>query len=643
MSLKAIASSFRRVPYVFTSEIKEISGKYWAKINKLIAFGPYETYSNAVDVIQGMVYNNSGTRSIVNIPIEDRAIWSAAWASTDAQRDAVDGYSAVVPQVWMVRPTTRFNPSSATTLSTAQMDQFEADMAGIPSGRRVLAPGFLFDGGLAGNDEVNDEFYKLAGKSGSTTWDSTQFNTPWPVEAATDMTNCWTDFITKMEARGLNFNYIADDQEQYQHFNFWNRAHIGPVESPDGYLVDPDARRVAALVNDARWSSTAVNDYGDTYSDIIKDYAAAIDGGSYGATSDEDMAAYYIFTDATKTTYRGATDFPTPFSADWGSSLAPTKLVSAYASRAANREAFAKARVSQMVLPVIAKPYFNGYFNYDEYNVTTASAAHSIDYNSHKFAGRIGSVAQPCVPIYGYNGSVWNASLGGKTSPPGTEATNPNDWYGWFSPGAGVASPTTRAFGAFLIDLHRLRLAAYGQKEIVGVNTNLTVWVMHPETTEPNTHYSGDPRYAYEAWAHAAVLGASLYMWFQWSSEPDTTKWRPTILQQFLDELALLTDNQKMLSCTNATASSTALTQKLVVGQAITSAAISGGLIQGAGSLSGQKLWRITVPPNIVNGSGDTLVTFTNIAESPRTISSGSRGCWVYSNIRPEVTVTAAP
>lgn len=643
-NIRPVAGSYKRVPHVYSYDISQVGSKWFLKINKTFLFGPYESRLTAVSILQGMVTHNSGTRN-VGLISTDYAIWGAAWAATDGMRAATANYPAIENMAWMVRSPTRFNPSSATTLSTAQMNQYVADISSVPATRRVVIPGFLLDGGLAGNDEVNDEFYKIVTNTQATTWDSSQFNTFWPVESTTAMTNCWTDFLARAEAAGQTFDHIADDQEQFQHFAPWNRAHIGPVESPDGYLVDPDARRIAALVNDARYATTAV-DFGatKTFSQLVKDYANAIDNTSYAAKTDEEMLAYWVWNSAAHTTYRTATDFPSPYTTDWGSSEVPSKLVGNYAYLAALKETFARKRYQEIWVPALIEGWVTSYSNYDMFPVGTDQINQCRDYNSHKgYGGLIPPVFNPCFQMYGYVGSLGSANYGGKTSPPGTEATNPDDWYGWYT-GAGVSVPSNYAHLAFILEVSKIRHALYGYwTHLTGSNpAHMAAWVTHPNTDYATAKFSIDPRYAYEAWCHAAVLGVNKFYWFQLNTESDTSKWEPALLQNFLDDMYTLTGNSVLVSCTNATSSSSAKTDRMIIGDSIANAAVSGGVIQ-TGTLAGQKLWRITVPPNLVNGSGATLVQFDNIAHDDVIIDSTERGCWVFSSTRPEVTVTAAP
>lgn len=649
---KAIASSFRNVRHVYSEEIKNILSKWYVKINASIRLGPFATQIAAMDALEGFK-RNTGATSIVPpaASAADYEVWGAVWARTAAQRTYNYPYNkGIVRMVEMVRTesaTGRRRENGFTSPQITDVVQALSDCAGIPAGRLVLNPYFITDESIGGNDEWQDTYYK--GTAQGTTFSSITYNTPWQVTSATESKAVLDTFISSLESANYEVNYVCDDQEQFRAFGMSARHNIGPVDSPNTFIADPTALRVQAIVDDARYTSvTQTSPLGTlSWDGYLRLYAEAIDQTSYAAKTKEDMVLYWIYTDATKTTRRTATQWGDPYTTGQYPAIAPQNQTSWYAWDAALKTFFAKYRYD-MYSGLASKPYFKGWSNYETFTVSPDNARILRDYNTHRnYGGEVDPVKMnPCVVLYGEAGALHTSGFGGVNNPTGTGATNPIDWYSFKTAGTSDVFPGSAAHCGFLLDLQKLRFAALGERQWGNVAyTPMSVWVTHPSNDHGLSYlrYPSDTRYWYEILCHAAVLGVDRYWWFNVTGGAYEQYNDVGPLSSFLDELRNLTYNSKMNSCTNATASTgTAaanFTEPLVIGKAMSTAAVSGGLIV-SGQKAGQKLWRITVPPTPVGANG-TRVTFSNPSIS-ETIPTSSRGMWLFSDTTPVVSSVAA-
>ncbi len=649
---KSIASSFRRVGHVYSAEIKTILSKWYLKVNNTFRLGPFDTQIGAIDALEGLKRNTGATNVVPPASsAADYEVWGAVWARNVAQRTyPYAPNKGIVRMVEMVRndsATGRRRENGFTAPQASDITQAVSDCAGIPAGRLVLNPYFITDESIGGNDEWQDAYYK--GTAQGTTFNTVTYNTPWQTVSASESKTVLDNFITSLEGFGYQFNYVCDDQEQYRSFGMEARQNIGPVDSPNTYITNPNAIRVQAIVNDARYTTTTqASPLGTlSFDGYLRLYAEAIDQASYSAKTKEDMVLYWLFTDATKTTRRTATQWGDPYTVGQYPTIAPQNQTSWYAWDSALRTFFAKYRYDTYST-LASKPYFKGWSNYETFSVSPNNARLLRDYNTHRnYGAQVDPVKMhPCVVLYGEAAGIHSLGFGGVNNPTGTGTSNPIDWYSFKPAASSDVFPGSAAHCGFLVDLQKLRFAALGEREWGNTAyTPMSVWVSHPSNNSGLAYlqYPNDTRYWYEILCHAAVLGTDRYWWFNVISAPYAVYNDVTPLSNFLDDLRTITGNSKMISCTNATASTgtspSNFTEPLVVGKAMSTAAISGGLIM-SGTKAGQKLWRVTVPPNPAGATG-TRVTFSNPSITA-TIPNSERGMWLFSATTPVVSSIAA-
>lgn len=145
--------------------------------------------------------------------------------------------------------------------------------------------------------------------------------------------------------------------------------------------------------------------------------------------------------------------------------------------------------------------------------------------------------------------------------------------------------------------------------------------------------------YWYEMLFHYSVLGTRFFNYF--SEDSINRKNDLKSFQRFADDWHLISGGQHCIPCSNASGSTGELVDRVVMQDAFEKVLISGGVLEN----TGERLWRITVPPKFVDVNGRIVLQRVGTdSDLPATIiiegtdPPNARGCWIKRNApgRPE-------
>jgi hypothetical protein len=543
------------------------------------------------------------------------AVWGIAWDG----RGISSNDKSIVPLVRMfykedisLAGTRRRYTDNATlpTLPTSISDSL-AVLRGIPQSRRVLFPNFLQDDGIGGNDLDNSSYYKNNTNTNvqisGVNWDSVfQYNAS--SSQTLDAKKYFKAYIEEAEKTNAQFSNIVDDYES------WSAWSLGGVRLTGGtvaaWQTAGDARLIGIITADARFTDNAHGDLtrSKSWSKILTDTYFNLTGTV--ATVSTIMANWIGRT--TSTDYVSGSPYNVPNSYySWDKTM---------------RQVAETHRVEHIYKQVFTKPWFTGkYSNYDTLNNTYKEWKYLRDYNTHY--GLLGGLCHrdpkvvPSPVQYGVLAALY--TWGYVTTP-----TTDVDLYSFKAPGSGVTAYNNNTYMVFTMDMQNIR-------SIIRENANgFRPWVRHPLDTSDACQYAYDSRYWNEMIYHSALSGANPFLYFQ-SAKTDTAP-----LHACLKEIKGISKNGTFKSCSNANSSSLEISDRIKLKDNYEKGCVSGGEIQ-SGQLRGQKLWRVTVPPHLVNGSGVTTVTLqVNGVNETQTVSATTRGFWYLNDTAPVIITT---
>lgn len=545
------------------------------------------------------------------------AVWGVAWNPTGIGST----HKSITPMVRL-----NYDPNIAlagdrrrytdnTNLPTlpAKVSASLEVLRGLPPSRRVLFPNFLQDDGVGGGDLDNSTHYRANTNTnivvGGVNWDS-----PFQYHATSSQTldakNYFKAYIEAVEKNNAHFSDIVDDFEAWEAWSLGGARLTGAAMAV--WQTTGDARLVGQCVADARFTNAVHGDLtrGKSWSKILTDTYFNLTGTV--ATASTIMANWIGRT--TGVDYEGSSPWSVPNSY--------------YSWDKAMRQVTETHRVEHIYKQVFTKPWFTGkYSNYDTQNTSHTEWQYLRDYNTHY--GLTGGLIHrdtkvvPSPVFYGVLGGLY--TWGYKTTP-----TTDAERYSFQPSGGGVTQYANNPYIVFTMDMQYTR-------SIIRENSNgFRPWVRNPADTWDTCQYAYDTRYWNEMIYHTAISGANPFLFFQSQNltcEP---------LHACLKEIKGISKNGTFKPCSNANSSSSEISDRIKLKDQYEKGCVSGGEIQ-SGQLRGQKLWRVTVPPHLINGSGSTTVTITvngvNVAE---VVTSTSRGFWYLNDTAPVIVSTVA-
>jgi len=555
-----------------------------------------------------LIYNPA-VHDTANVAIENAtgySVWGACWDSTGITSTS----RSIVPMIRMIESTNRrrtLDNTNLPTLATGIQDSFAA-LRAQPSSRRVLFPNYLQDDGIGGRDLDNFTNYRNNVETkvqiGATNWDSPfQFSATSTNTQTSEAAAYWAAYLNGVEQNNAHFVDIIDDYESHAAWSLGgNRLTGGTLAA---WEAPGDARLIEAVVTDSRFTDTF------THGDMLR-------GKSWANIVQETFLSL-----------TGTTATHTTIMADWFGRVSPINFMlpwgvpnNYYAFEKALRQVSEVHRVERIFKPVLTKPWFTGtYSNYDTYNNTHSEWKFLRNENTHY--GLLGGLLHtspkvvPCPVLYGAIDQA--ANWGFKSSP-----VSEMDFFQLQAPGAGVTAYANLAYQGFVMDMQSLRSVIRAN-----VGRPFKVYVRNPADTTDNVRYHIDQRYWKEMIFHAALSGCNPFAYFQ--GEFNSTQ----PLHDCLHELRALSKNGTFKACSNTTADHTTASDLVPLKEVHEKGFVSGGRIC-SGSLLGSKMWRVTVPPQIIGGTGGTSVNITAGSTTETiTVSSTSRGFWYLSDSRP--------
>ena len=553
------------------------------------------------------IHDNLGTKYLNSTSF---SIWGTCWdaagiTSTD---------KSIVPMIRMNYGSSdrrRLTDNQALPTVPVSVQQSLSELRAIPLGRRCLFPNYLQDDGIGGGDLANSSVYKTNTNTNILVA-GVQFDSPFQYNATASQSKDAGDYfkfyLNLVEKNNAFFNEIIDDFEAYGNWSPQGvRLTGGALQN---WQTPGDARLIQAIVQDARFSNQT------THGDFVRgvSWANILEGAYLSLTGQSSTAASIMSPWFNRAS---ATDYYQP----WGVSANQM-----YSYEKALRQVQEVHRVERIFKPILSKPWFTGtYSNWDTLNNDYSEWKYLRDYNTHY--GNLGGLIHPdekvsCFPVlYGTIGQV--STFGFKANP-----VTDFDKYQLAPPGAGVTTYSSTPYLAFVMDMQTVRSTIRAN-----IGRPLKAWVQNPNTSTSNSTYYLDERYWKEMIFHSALAGVNPFGYFQ-----ETQTNRPvTPLHNCLVEIRNVSKNGTFKACSNASGSTTTKSELIELKTANDVGIISGGYIL-SGALHGQKLWRVTVPPQIIGGTGATSVSIvTDGITETVTVPSTSRGFWCYSDTKPTI------
>lgn len=584
----------------------------------------------------------------------DFTVWGAAWTRNEAQRQ-FPRPSSVVRMVQMGRTdgsTGRLRtPNNYTTLQPVDYQNFLIDCLGLPPGRVVMQPEFVTDTALGGNDIANYNAWRQT--SQGTTYVGQRWDTPFVGPASpsvTEATNALQALIAHAEANNIQINYVCDDQETFKRWKMNSFQNIG---HSDTWRAPADTRHVQAIVADPRYNTFTTSFAGShrTIPTILRMVARTLDGVDYATRTDLQMVGYWLYDSALYTSRRLQGDFGNPYESGQFPGVTPSNQTSWYAWDAAINGIFCDAR-KLVAAPLLAKPYFRGWDNYDTFGTYDLSRSVRLrDNNTHRSLTNLSMSRdglQQNIVLYGETGGLFNANWGASPT-----AANDAERYTWLPGGTGIVRPSSEVHYGFLFDLQKVRAAAADENRLARAAGDpevtfreMAAWVCNPhdpKTGQVSSYARGSAarrRYQYEAMCHAAVCGVTRF--WQWIPG-DTNILDSDFLHAFLVDYRAVAGNSRIAPANNRNGSPQEIQLNLELGTSMALGAISGGKLL-SGPKAGMRLWRVTVPDGpAFEGPNGTRVTFSNPPGLVVDVRPVSRGCWVETATSRPVISSVAP
>ena len=570
-------------------------------------------------------YNSPSSFSPVYEDARSFAIWGCSWFF-DADIAMCGGPTTraivgSIPQTVSGGQRRSDYASLLTSLPLAVLSRIN-EIKNWPKGRRVVMPQYWFDDTIGGNDLANYNYYKnttqqmLANGSVGTYINSPFQRATQSVHAKTTW-NLWLDAV---QSNNAEFDYLVDDQEQWRSWTLGS-PQVGTGGSIPEWMSPKDARIPASIINDARFENPY---YGDPITN----------------QSMRELLVYYLNLERPSSPIANTKSAVESAYADWMGITDPSAAITPYTT-ARNPLGYAwtkmmwrinlRQRVEHVLSDIFTKPWFTGF--YSDYNVL-GEDPWDHPWLSRSYHPETSVLAHPKIrgapELYGYASGA-ETTWGYHPTP-----TTDKQRYGFTKLSEGgtradaLAGDAGRVMYSFLGDLTYAVEASRAN-----YRRDWSAWLGTPEWDYAVSYYQHDNRYAYELYYHVALLGCNPFIIFPDPSLANSYE-APSAL---LTEIKVVTENGGLRPC-NADGDQYKKPERYLIKDCVTDKGIiTGGTIQH-GPKRGQNIWRITVPPHIVDGSGNSVVNFSD--GTKYTVSSAVRGFWYTSQTKPNITITTS-
>lgn len=571
-----------------------------------------------------LTYNSTAA---VSPPYEDArsyAVWGVSWFS-EASVAQVGG-PTTRPVVPMVCQSTdgavrRSDQLGSTTLPVDVLNRVQK-IKDWPKGRRVVIPQYWLDDSIGGNDLGNHTYYKNTDQkmlaNGSV---GDYINSPFQrYHQFVDTKASWDTWVALCEANGAEFDYIVDDQEQWRVWSLNSNQII--ASSPTQAWQSPiDARVPFSIINDARFEDPAYGDplTGQSMRELLVYYTNIARPATPIANTKAAIQTAYADWNTTAVS-PGISPYTTSRNPLW------------YAWRRTMHRLHLRQRVEYMLKSTLEKPWFTGF--YSDYGVIGSEPWETPWLNrAQHYADNV--VAHPLIrgapELYGY---ASESNFGYHPSP-----TTDVQRYGLVRLSDGgiradaLLGDAGRVMYSFLADITEAVEASRAN-----YRRDWSAWIGNPEWQYDVSYYKYDNRYAKELYYHVALLGCNPFLIFPGEVGNEGSPNPYVVPSELLKEIKDMTGNGGLRPC-NAAGNQYAPPDRYLMSDCCTNKGIiTGGVVQH-GPKRGQTLWRITVPPHIVDGSGNS---FINVDGLKYQVGSLTRGAWYLGPTKPNVTITTS-
>jgi len=556
------------------------------------------------------------------------AIWGVSWfTETDLSRLG----PAAPAVVWMAPQTfnggvRRSDHTGTTNLPTAVTSYIDK-VKQFPKGRRVIMPQYWLDDTLGGNDRANSNYYKTLGQQMAAHGAAGTFiNSPFQrLHQSVDFKTTWTKWVELCETNDATFDYIIDDQEQWRLWALNSNQIIADAGwTAPTWMTDKDARVPFSIINDARFENPL---YGDPVTN----------------QSMRELLVYYTNIARPSSPIANTLSAVQTAFADWNITVANPGISPYttnrnplwYAWRRMMGRVHIRHRVELILKETIQKPWFTGF--YSDYGVIggepweTPWLIRAQHYAENYLAHPL---CRGAPELYGYASNM--PTVFGYHPTPTTDIQR----YGFVRPADGgvltnaLAGDAGRVMYSFMGDL-----AEAVETSRANYRRDWSAWVGTPHWAYGPSFYQFDDRYAFELYYHLALLGCNPFCIFPGEGEIPEGENPYVLPSDILVEIKRITDNGGLRPC-DSTGNQYAPPDRYVLADCLTDKGIvTGGTIQH-GPKKGLNVWRITVPPHIIDGSGNS---FINLPDGTKyQVGPTTRGAWYFGQTKPTVTITTS-
>lgn len=550
----------------------------------------------------------------------------------------IEIYPSIVPIIRTQQSVYRgMIPGYTGGLPDDQFRIYSALALSIPVEKRVVIPTYWL---LDGPPEWRDNDYYFKQTADGTTYtilpglafvgptftnaDTTplKFTTPWAYVNRQYASESFRNFLNQSKAAGIYFNTINDDCEsttpfvlggEYTSFEpVGNNLMLRNYALNNTHLEIPDARRIPAIVADARYTGITNSITQITMADeYAAHYASILD--IKGLLVPEPIPTEPSFALQTAVTNRNT--FPIP----WNNT---DFLYQMYAWNAAIHTFCAGDLRAKIIGKSLEET--DGFRNVtkcsaDVYPMNISEAIYATDQNGH---------FQPKIYIPGYAslihsyGELFSGIISNYGYP--AVANDQNRYgttYGWHPIASNGISFGCPPYQAMINDVRRVRGVLRSRPE--AYQDGIAVWVVggiDDVVGVPATQFKGTNQFAEEYYLeqiyHLCLNGINRINVFNPGGSVH-------LLHEALENWKTISGNTLAIPCSNGTGSTGDLVERIDLRKAGTNQVISGGYMGDPNT----RLWRITVPPGknqLVKGSTTQPTLPSNIP-----IPSGSRGVWL--------------
>lgn len=579
-----------------------------------------------------------------------------------------------------------YRPASDATSSTFDLNSFIEDVATVPESRRVVNLYYLWDD-IPALSQPKRAFYENTADAvqylGST------FITPWCDVNVSDSTNALVGALNKCKDEGIVIPYFTDNRGlevvgelsslQGDH-TYWdgNGAFDGfgnpthPIKNAAPGIFPywyPDARYFAAWINDSRFTDYIVPITNKSVADRMVEYYNVLSGNTVPISAQTlyaKAAGITAFNDFTY--YGGYSEHPYSYYGTGPAQSTVDRIDETYRAMAwitaLDELANGHYVIDNMIKDAkTAVPFYTNtiYSSYELYPVAPEESNFYRDSNDQKTIKPVYDNLSGGLGFYGWHGNIIYPLAGYPNSTPSNYisgyVTNPQtdeERYNWCghnlpsytpSPGATLtryaATPTVNysewalqvTHKQFINDLKLLRHQFRSKPDFHNYHTPFVATnfignyfgsgqaLGGPYCLYNSFYDSG--RYFREFMYHVLLHGV-LYVMNYWADK--------NALHEILETWRNISYNSRSVACSNSTGNINLPVDRLLLGDAITNVATSGGRL----TKTGKYLWRITAPPSAIRQ--DNTIVFARVgndSDIPATVVcdgsdvANGRGIWI--------------